>query len=438
VRVLGLDVGSSSVKGAVLDLETGTVSDVTRASFPDPLAGQPPNHFEVSVDALQNCVTSVVADLHHQAPDADQLYCSSQMGGLILVDDRGKAHTNYISWRDQRTNGNGKSGTSYLDEIRGSWTPDQYIELGRELNPGSTLSLLYWLKENGQLQDNVYPVPLAEGIFSAAVNARPTMDVTHALGMLDLRNSSWHQPAFDALGLNSIPRPELVQTQPIGELTTPSGKLTYFASLGDQICALYGVQLQQDELSINVSTGCQVSQRTRQFQPGDYQSRRYMEGDYLNTITHLPAGRSLNALVDLLTEISGEEKLSSQAIWNSILKKVEQVPDTDLKVNLGFFSGPMGDSGTIDNIRTDNLTVGHLFRAAFESMAENFFTCAQKLSPDSNWNRLVLSGGLTQQVSPVRQAIERCFQVEIRNVHANEESLLGLLQMAKSQRVSSQ
>ncbi len=324
MRVLGLDVGSSSVKGAVLDLETGTVSDVTRASFPDPLAGQPPNHFEVSVDALQNCVTSVVADLHHQAPDADQLYCSSQMGGLILVDDRGKAHTNYISWRDQRTNGNGKSGTSYLDEIRGSWTPDQYIELGRELNPGSTLSLLYWLKENGQLQDNVYPVPLAEGIFSAAVNARPTMDVTHALGMLDLRNSSWHQPAFDALGLNSIPRPELVQTQPIGELTTPSGKLTYFASLGDQICALYGVQLQQDELSINVSTGCQVSQRTRQFQPGDYQSRRYMEGDYLNTITHLPAGRSLNALVDLLTEISGEEKLSSQAIWNSILKKDEQ------------------------------------------------------------------------------------------------------------------
>lgn len=433
MRVLGLDIGSSSVKGAVLDLETGRVSAVTRTSFPDPIMGEPPNHFEISMEALQTCVHQVIAELHQIAPDASQLFCSSQMGGLVLVDEKGRAQSDYISWRDQRTLEAGKSGRSYLDEIRDSWTSDQFSELGRELKPGSTLALLYWLKENDQLREGVCPVPLAEGVLGAAAHASPTMDVTHALGMLDLRDSTWHLPAFKELGFASIPYAELVQTKPVGELSTPSGSLTYFASMGDQICALNGVQLQRNELSINVSTGCQVSQRTSEFNPGEYQSRRYLEGDYLNTVTHLPAGRSLNVLVDLLTELSETGKADPKQIWDSILGKVEKVAETDLEVNLAFYSSPFGDFGTIDKITTDNLTVGHLFLAAFQSMAETFLTCAKKISPKSDWHRLVLSGGLAQQADPLRQAIKTRFKAELRTVNTEEETLLGLLHIAKSQ-----
>ena len=42
----------------------------------------------------------------------------------------------------------------------------------------------------------------------------------------------------------------------------------------------------------------------------------------------------------------------------------------------------------------DNLRVGSLFRAAFLNMADNYAACAAKLSPEREWRKLVLSGGL--------------------------------------------
>ena len=92
--------------------------------------------------------------------------------------------------------------------------------------------------------------------------------------------------------------------RPVGELALPGRRIPCYPALGDQQCALYGIDLQEDELSLNVSTGSQVSRITRQLDLGPYQSRRYVDDLYLNTITHLPAGRSLNVLVDLLTELS--------------------------------------------------------------------------------------------------------------------------------------
>ncbi|MFO1007170.1 MAG: hypothetical protein U0929_14505 [Planctomycetaceae bacterium] len=53
-----------------------------------------------------------------------------------------------------------------------------------------------------------------------------------------------------------------------------------------------------------MSTGSQVSCVTRKFVPGPYQSRYFFGGHYLEHESRiLPAGRSLNALVDLLTEM---------------------------------------------------------------------------------------------------------------------------------------
>ena len=66
------------------------------------------------------------------------------------------------------------------------------------------------------------------------------------------------------------------------------------------------------ELSINISTGSQVSRRTDRLEPGEVQTRAYFHGDLLQTITHLPAGRSLNVLVRLLTEVARAEGMQAK------------------------------------------------------------------------------------------------------------------------------
>jgi sugar (pentulose or hexulose) kinase len=202
-----------------------------------------------------------------------------------------------------------------------------------------------------------------------------------------------------------------------------------FGSYGDQQCALRGAGLQRDELSLNISTGSQVSRRTTSFQPGRYQSRKYFFGDTLDTVTHLPAGRSLNVLVDLLTEVARAQGIVLEHPWETINSLVESVDDTDLEIDLAFFQGSLGNRGSIENISTGNLSVGTLFMAAFREMADNYVRISERFS-SMDWKGVVLSGGLTQKAPRLRSLLKDRFSVPLRE-SAAEETLAGLLDIAR-------
>ena len=47
MRYLAIDLGSTFIKGAVLDLDARSFAGVRRIPFPAPIDGLPPLHFEV-------------------------------------------------------------------------------------------------------------------------------------------------------------------------------------------------------------------------------------------------------------------------------------------------------------------------------------------------------------------------------------------------------
>jgi sugar (pentulose or hexulose) kinase len=164
---------------------------------------------------------------------------------------------------------------------------------------------------------------------------------------------------------------------------------------------------------------------------GDYQTRPFFDGKFTNTISHLPAGRSLNVLVDLLSELASAHGGELQDPWPYIAAAASRAGRTDLKVKLSFYPGPAGDSGSISNIREQNLTVGTLFRAALEDMVDNFHACALRVWPEKGWRRLVFSGGLTSNLELLREMLQDRFQAEYRQAPVTEDTLFGLLILAK-------
>ena len=137
---------------------------------------------------------------------------------------------------------------------------------------------------------------------------------------------------------------------------------------------------------------------------GDYQTRPFFEGKFLNTFTYPPGGRALNVIVDLLCELPRSQGVNLKDPWESFAQAAEDVDDTDLEVDLNFFPTPRGDRGRIANIRQDNLTMGHLFRAAFQNMADSFYDCAVRLDPGKSWKNLLLSGGLACKLEVLRRS----------------------------------
>ena len=482
MQCLGLDIGSSSIKGAVLDLVTGQVHSIVKEPFPDPIPGLPSGWFEI--DPLEVVVRArrVISQLLVLAPQASSLFLCGQMGGVVVVDSDNRPVTNYLSWRDQRTLAVHRNGGSTLDEIQRRIGPrlamgsdsagDQHLSrLGNELKPGSATSLLFWLQESSPLPMRVRPSTIGDFVISQLAGSLPRMERTQAIGLVDLSRNDWNPDAFRSLDLDHLDWGELASAEgPVARGTIDGRPLSIHPTLGDQQCALRGAGLQLGDLSINVSTGSQVSCITREFTPGPYQSRYFFNGTYLNTITHLPAGRSLNALVDLLMEWPGRSDRGQGASdkgtgadvsnfgfrasnfehtpvaqpstltpqpppspWPYIAQAAAAAPDGagGLRCCLSFFDGPLGREGQISGITTENLTVGNLFRAAFESMAETYARLARVLWPSGDWLRVVLSGGLTQSVPILRDLIERRFPGQVVESVAAEETLLGLLDVAR-------
>jgi hypothetical protein len=216
----------------------------------------------------------------------------------------------------------------------------------------------------------------------------------------------------------------------VGTLNLGGHKIPCYTPVGDYQSALAGAFLREGELSLNISTGSQVSLLRPQADFGNYQTRPFFDGRFLRSITHIPAGRSLNILVKLLSELAQAQQIELADPWAYITRAAAAAQNRELKVNLAFFNSTCGDHGAITDIREEELTVGHLFRGAFQNMADNYFASALRLSPQQEWGRLVFSGGLAQKIPLLRELICAKFQADYRMCATTEDTLLGLMALA--------
>lgn len=437
MEFIGLDIGSSSIKGAVLDLDSLTVGKTARVACPEPIAGLPPRHFELDPLAVVDAVQIVLTQLLAEVEDCAGIVSCSQMGGVILADSDGNPLTNYLSWRDQRAMEQHPlhDGASVYNVLQVRLSPVGIEQLGHECKLGSAISLLGWLVSMGKLPRFGIPLTLGDFVWTRLARAEPVTEYTNALGALNLEERDWNHRAIMALGLSHLDWPRLVDPyQPVGEFRVGGSAIPCYPAVGDHQCALAGTHLRPRELSINVSTGSQVSLLAKRYQPGDYQVRPYFDGQYLNTLTHLPAGRSLNVLVDLLSELAKTQGITLADPWPYIARAAAAA-ETDLAADLAFFAGPMGERGSINNITVENLNVGSLFRAAFRNMADNYRECSLRLSSErlwsrKPWNKIVLSGGLIQHSDVLRELIVSEFDCPHRVCTTSEETFTGLLILA--------
>jgi xylulokinase len=348
----------------------------------------------------------------------------------VLTDDRGKACSNVITWKDRRALEPAATGPgSLFDELTRFVSPEEQHRIGRELRVGLPVTTLYHLRQRGELPANLLPASLPDFVLANLCGVEPTTEPTNAAahGLFDLDAGDWHHELIARLGLEALRWPRV---RPLGEVVGVADidgrRLTCYTPVGDQQCALAGVGLREGELSLNVSTGSQVSLVGADRPRGEFQVRPYLGGRWLRTIVSVPAGRSLGVLVNLLTELGGNADP-----WDYIAREADRVAETDLGIDLAFFPSFGGDRGSITNIREENLTVGQLFAAAFRSMAANYARCAAVLSPDRSWQRVVFSGGLALKFPRLRwEVLAALGDPPHRLCEGEEDTLSGLLSLA--------
>ncbi len=432
MRFVAIDLGATFIKSALVDAGSFTISHVKRVPFSPFVMGLPVAYREVDPQAVLRGTKEQIDRLLAIEPDCAGIVSCSQMHGLVLTDGQGNALTNFISWMDERALLPHPSGKgSFLDVLLSRLSSaDDDGALSREIRSGSTISILCWLAATQSIPRNATPSSLPDFIMSRLastdVKCEPTM--ASGFGVFDARTGAWRRDAIEQLGVGHLRWPEIVPYgKVVGQYRHGARHIPMFVSLGDQQCALLGVLLQPGELSLNVSTGSQVSLLRDGFHGGDYEVRPFFDGMFLNTITRLPAGRALNKLMDLLDEFGRSQGRPLKDPWAYVEQASAGTESMDLRVDLNVFPGAHGQGGGISNIRESNLTVGQLFRAAFEHMADNYYAAAMKLDPHAAWTNVVFSGGVIARSPLLQQLIQQKFGLRARTSPTQEDTLLGLL-----------
>ncbi len=432
---IGIDLGTSFVKAAILDPEAYHLQHVHRISFPEPISGLESFQCEFNPADVVATVSDLINQLAGFSARFEGLVMCTQMSCLVLMDDHGNARSNCIGWRDQRAlQPHPSGGGSYYDVLQRR-VGRARRELGNEMPPGSPISFLFWLAEQGKLEPGLVPVSFGDFVLSRLCGSPASVESTNAMAyeLLRLETLDWHQEVIQELGLDRLHWPRIRREgEVVGTLKIGANEVPCYTPVGDYQCALAGALLTEEELSLNISTGSQVSRLTGHLSLGDYQTRPFFDGKFTNTFSHLPAGRSLDVLVDLLSEFPQSAGVAVPGLWEYIDQAAKSVAQTDLRVDLSFYPGPCGDQGAISNIRERNLTVGNLFRASFENMAQNYYDLASRIWPERSWRNIVFSGGLARKAGLLRKIIEEKFQTRSRLCPLEEDTLLGMIALAQA------
>ena len=323
------------------------------------------------------------------------------------------------------------SGVSCFDEIERIISREERLQLGNERVPGVPLNYLFWFARHRALPDlRVIPASLPYFVAAQLCGTTPVSDITHAYGhgAVNIHTRDWHHGVVEKLGLGEVQWPCIVpQGAIIGEWAHAGRSLPVFAPVGDYHCSQVGSLLEPGELSVNISTGSAVIQIAKGAETGNFQTRPWFDGCYLKTITHIPAGRALNALVRLLTELASAQGVTLRVPWDYIHAEAARADDGGLQVNPAFYTSNMGNRGAVLNLREENMTIGHLFHAMFSGMADNYAACADRIAPQRDWSRLVFSGGVALKNQVLRQLVCERLGRDHRLAPSDEDTLFGLL-----------
>src|SRR5580704_8302250 len=99
---VGIDLGTSFIKGAVLDAEACRVEHVRRIPFPPTLPGLNPLYCEFAPEQILAAARALIEELATLAVECEGLVMCTQLGSLMLMNGQGQAASNFFGWQDQR------------------------------------------------------------------------------------------------------------------------------------------------------------------------------------------------------------------------------------------------------------------------------------------------------------------------------------------------
>ncbi|MFR4145092.1 MAG: FGGY family carbohydrate kinase [Mediterraneibacter gnavus] len=303
--LLGIDIGTSSIKAMMLDIASGKIYVKKRrysVSIPAPNCAEqnPELWWENLVEIFQEFRSD--SRCRKAFESVVGISFSGQMHGLVSIDEYGKPVRPAIIWLDQRS-------VQEVDEILGKLSEEEINTVsGNRICVGFSCPSLLWIKKMSlKIIKKFGKYFNLRTISDSKMTGEIVTEVTDASasGIYDVKNRRWAKELIRRVGLSGDNFPDCYEsgeiagyvTMKCAELTGLKEGIPVLYGCGDQMAQSIGNGVYQEgKLISNIGTGGQVSAYSNEF-VSDRRLRtkiRHLATPLEKAILHLSCGRQVD------------------------------------------------------------------------------------------------------------------------------------------------
>jgi sedoheptulokinase len=425
VKLLGLDVGTTTICGIVIDVVDGRITFVHTESNASSLPARNPWESAQDPDAAVRIARLILEKAAAAHPDIRGIGISSQMHGVLYVDSTGNAVSPLFTWQD---------GRGDLPFDGGTYASFVSSALGQQAATGMGTVTHFANLQLGLTPNSAAFLCTVGDYLAMKLTGRrsPLMDTTCAASIsgFDLEKLSFMRPHLKAMGCDPSLFPEVTSEYPsLGEY---GPDIPVFPALGDNQASFLGATADKEHMaSVNVGTGSQISVFVSSFRRIDGIDLRPLPfGGYIGVGAGLCGGRAYAVLREFFQKtvltLTGRQV---EIAWDSINDLSPSDETEPLRVDTRFSGTRVSPSvrGSISNIGLANLTPEHLasgFRDGIVSELLEFYRLFD-ITERERINSIVGSGNAIRLNTSLRHAFEKGFQLTLRVPGHREEAAFG-------------
>lgn len=415
MKYLGLDIGTTTICGVVLDEEFNVIKAITKDNASEILSDKEFERIQDPEKTLE-IVKGIADELITEYPDVSSIGVSGQMHGIVYFDNDGNAVSPLYYWQDKRASEiylNNKTYVDYLIEkdIRiasGYGGASHFYNVKNNLVPSSAISLC-------TIGDYV--------VMKLTNSIRPLVHSSQAasIGFYDLKNLCFDKDKIESVDLDySFFPPTCINNDVVGNYKN----IPVYVSLGDNQASFLGSKTPDDGILLNVGTGSQISLVSSYVMTNKgVELRPLNKHSYLLVGAAICGGKSyaiLKNFFEKCAKMFDSEVVDMYELMNSCEGESGLIVDTK-------FLGTRVDEtvrGSITNIDDKNLTPQNLVNAFNRGMAKELYDLYELMGKPKK-NILVGSGNGCRYNKNFVKAAEDIFNMNLQLSNCKEEAASG-------------
>jgi sedoheptulokinase len=444
--IIGLDLGTTTIVGVLLDADLGKVLCLARRCNDAHLQPVLPTRAEQDPRRLRVLVLDVLSELAAPGGLVDGIAMTGQKHGLLCADADGQPLTPLVSWQDQRTAEPLSSASTTLDQIRTRTADLRWQHNGCRLAHGYGAATLFWLVLHDELPPATHRVyTIADWMVGQLIGHPSVTDPTLAAswGVYSLVDNAWNAAFLERLGLElRLFPPVRPSGEWLGGLAPPVARqvglpagLPVYNALGDTQASFIGSVADPEEtILFNLGTGGQICWSVPHFEPPSdtVEIRPLPPGRYLRVGASLCGGAAyawLNRTVRAWLAEFGVEADEEQVYerLNALARAAEGTAGLRVQTTfLGVRGDPATRAGAIEGITPENLRLGALARATLAGIVDELHSLYRAHARETTQHkRLVAAGGGVVKNPLLSGLIEKQFGLPVEMSQHEEAAAEG-------------